>query len=129
MSNFLCSSEFHVNPPCLIENEFNERKQHNAHLFSSFENQLLPQLWKLYEGRQTIEKAVKLALDIGEFLQEFKNADIIPAHKKKEKSEKTNYRPVSILPNLSNIYEKLFYNQLYDYFDKILIFMERWPSG
>ena len=87
MSNFLCSSEFHVNPPCLIENEFNERKQHNAHLFSSFENQLLPQLWKLYEGRQTIEKAVKLALDIGEFPQEFKNADIIPAHKKKKKWE------------------------------------------
>ena len=35
--------------------------------------------------------------------------------------KKNNYRPVSILPNLSNIYEKLIYNQLYDYFDKILL--------
>ena len=60
-------------------------------------------------------------IDTGEFLQEFKNADIIPVHKKKEKSDKTNYRLVSILPNLSNIYEKLIYNQLYDYFDKILL--------
>ena len=60
-------------------------------------------------------------IDIGEFPQEFKNADIIPVHKKKEKSDKTNYRPVSILPNLSKIYEKLIYNQLYDYFDKILL--------
>ena len=57
----------------------------------------------------------------GEFPQEFKNADIIPVHKKNEKSDKTNYRPVSILPKLSKIYEKLIYDQLYDYFDKILL--------
>ena len=33
-------------------------------------------------------------VDIGEFQQEFKNADIIPVHNEKEKSDKTNYRPV-----------------------------------
>ena len=43
-----------------------------------------------------------------------------PIHKKKDKGDKTNYRPVSILANISKIYEKLFYNQLYDYFDDIL---------
>ena len=59
-------------------------------------------------------------IDIGEFPQELKNADIIPVHKRK-KSDKANYRPVSILPNLSKIYEKLIYNQLYDYFYKILL--------
>ena len=37
------------------------------------------------------------------------------------KSDKTNYRPVSILPNHSKIYEKLIYNQLYYYFDEILL--------
>ena len=42
-------------------------------------------------------------------------------HKKKEKSDKTNYRSISMLPNLSKIYEKLIYNQLYDYFDNILL--------
>ena len=60
-------------------------------------------------------------IDIGEFLQEFKNADIIPVHTKKEKGEKTNYTPVSILSNLSKILKKIIYNQLYDYFDKILL--------
>ena len=60
-------------------------------------------------------------IDIGEFPKEFKNADIIPVHRKKEKSNKTNYRPISILPNLSKIHEKLIYNQLYDYFDKTLL--------
>ena len=60
-------------------------------------------------------------IDTGEFPQEFKNADIIPLHKKKEKSDKTNYRPVSILPNLCKIYERLIYSQLYDYFDKMFL--------
>ena len=63
----------------------------------------------------------KYCLDIGEFSQVFKRVDIIPAHKKREKSDKNSYRPVSILLNLSKIYEKLVYNQLYDYFDNILL--------
>ena len=40
--------------------------------------------------------------------------------KKPDKSDKTNYRPVSIPPNISKIYEKIIYNQLYEYFhDKL----------
>ena len=39
---------------------------------------------------------------------------------KKDKSDKANYRPVSVLPNISKIYEKIIYNQLYDHFhDKL----------
>ena len=34
--------------------------------------------------------------------------------------EKENYRPVSILPNLSKIFERCMYDQLKDYLDKIL---------
>ena len=48
------------------------------------------------------------------FPNDVKHADVTPIHKKKDKSDKTNYRPVSILPNISKIYEKLIYNQLYD---------------
>ena len=59
---------------------------------------------------------------IDEFPQIFKQADVIPVHKKKEKSDKTNYRPVSILPDLSKIYEKL----MYRYFDEILLTESMW---
>ena len=48
--------------------------------------------------------------DKGEFLSELKYADIAPVHKKKDKSDKSNYRPVSILPNYSKKYEQLIYN-------------------
>ena len=56
----------------------------------------------------------------GEFPCVFKHADVIPVHKKEIKSDKVNYRPVSILPSLSKIYEKLMYQQLYEHFNSIL---------
>ena len=39
----------------------------------------------------------------------------MPIHKKKDPTDKTNYRPVSILPLLSKVFEKIMYIQLYDY--------------
>ena len=39
---------------------------------------------------------------------------------KNNKCEKENYRPVRILSNLSKIYEKLIYHQLYEYFDNMI---------
>ena len=59
-------------------------------------------------------------VDKGLFLDDLKHADVTPIYKNKDKSDKTNYRPVSVLPNISKIYEKIIYNQLYDYFDDIL---------
>ena len=55
-----------------------------------------------------------------EFPCVLKHADVIPAHKKEIKSDKANYRPVSILPNLCKIYEKLMHQQLYEHFNSIL---------
>ena len=57
-------------------------------------------------------------VDKGEFSNDLKHADIVPIYKK-NKCEKENYGPVSILSNLSKIYEKLIYNQIYEYFDNI----------
>ena len=49
-----------------------------------------------------------------------KQADIKPIHKKYSRSEKENYKPVSILPNLSKIYGRGLYTQVNKYFDLIL---------
>ena len=42
--------------------------------------------------------------------------DVIPIHKKDDKTDKENYLPINILPNLSKVYERLMYNQIYPYF-------------
>ena len=41
-------------------------------------------------------------------------------HKKKDKPDIENCRPISILPTLSKIYERYRYDQMYKYFDQIL---------
>ena len=48
-----------------------------------------------------------------------KYTDVIPIHKEDDKTDKENYCPISILPNLSKVYERLTYNQIYPYFDML----------
>ena len=47
-----------------------------------------------------------------------KEADVTPIHKKGDRSQKENYRPVSILPTISKIFEKDMYEQIYSYIQK-----------
>ena len=64
-------------------------------------------------------KDIKRNIDKGCFPVNLKNADITPIFKKFDRLLKINYRPVSILATLSKIYEKIFYPQIYEYFDRI----------
>ena len=50
----------------------------------------------------------------------FKTSCATPVYKKKSKAFKDNYRPVSILSNISKVYERCIYDQIHTYFDKIL---------
>ena len=61
-----------------------------------------------------------ILLDKGTFPDSLKTANITPVFKKDSRTDKTNYRPVSVLPNLSKIYERLIYNQISNYFENIL---------
>ena len=54
------------------------------------------------------------------FKQNLKNAYVTPVFKKGDRNSETNYRPVSILPNASKIYERCLYKQMSKFFDKIL---------
>ena len=46
---------------------------------------------------------------------ELGSANITPAHKKLSTTDKGNYRPTSVLPSISKIFEKLLYEQLSDF--------------
>ena len=63
--------------------------------------------------------SILITLLITLFLEQLKWADVKPVFKKNSRTDKENYRPVSILPNISKIYERCLYKQLYDYFDVI----------
>ena len=54
------------------------------------------------------------------FPPDLKLADVTPVYKKKLKNSKDNYRPVTILPNISKIYERCIYDQIQLFFDSLL---------
>ena len=55
-----------------------------------------------------------------QFPTQLKVANVTPIHKKGPRTTTGNYRPVSILPNMSKIYEKCIHEQLFSYFETIL---------
>ena len=65
-------------------------------------------------------KNINYCLKQSIFPHDLKLADVAPIYKKKSKASKDNYRPVSILSNISKVYERCIYDQIQTYFDKIL---------
>ena len=51
----------------------------------------------------------------GVFPNDWKISKVIPIYKSEAKDEMTNYRPISIISTVARIFEKLIYNQIYDY--------------
>ena len=60
------------------------------------------------------------SIEEGAFPSNLKNADVTPIHKKGDRTDKSTYRPVSILPAMSKIMERLILQQLHTFCDKIL---------
>ena len=59
----------------------------------------------------------QFSLETGNFPSNWKRGNIVPVHKKGNKNLINNYRPVSLLPIFSKIYEKCIYDTLYNYFE------------
>ena len=53
---------------------------------------------------------INASIHFSKFHNELKESDIVPVHRKKSKLCKENYRPISILPNISKVYERFLYD-------------------
>ena len=58
-----------------------------------------------------------LSIATGVFPDSWKVARVAPIFKSGQTDDQSNYRPISVLPVLSRIFEKLIFNQLYKYLD------------
>ena len=54
------------------------------------------------------------------FPETLKYADVVPIYKKEERTKKKKYRPVSLLPIVSKLFERKIYNQILAYINKYL---------
>ena len=58
------------------------------------------------------------SLSEGLFPESLKKSNLTPVHKKNDLLDKENYKPVSILPLLSKVYERAILNQLSEHMQK-----------
>ena len=54
------------------------------------------------------------------FTEGLKKADLTPIHKKDDANEKSNYRPISLLPSISKIFERVMEKQISMHVDRFL---------
>ena len=54
-------------------------------------------------------------LKTGIFPDQWKEANVTPVHKKKDKQTYSNYRPISLLPILAKVFERIVFKNVYNY--------------
>ena len=69
---------------------------------------------------EVLTNCINKSIRTGYFPDSLKLGNVASVFKKEDPFDKSNYRPVSILPLLSNVYEKVIYNQLSDYSESFL---------
>ena len=55
-------------------------------------------------------------LNEGTFSHKWEKANVVPVHEKGNKQSLKNYRPISLLPICSKIFEHLIYNKIFNLF-------------
>ena len=70
---------------------------------------------------KTLKNCINQSLKTtGEFPGSLKLGNLTPIYKKDDLLDKSNYRPVSILPLLSKVYERIIYKQLSQHAEQFL---------
>ena len=64
---------------------------------------------------EPLSRIYKNCIDTGIFPDSWKKSNIVPVHKKGDKQLLENYRPVSLLPMLGKVFEKILFNNMFEY--------------
>ena len=67
-----------------------------------------------------IEADFNITVDSCTFPSNQRNSGVTPVYKKGDRTDKSNYRPISILPAVSKIFEKLLFHQMNSYMENKL---------
>ena len=63
----------------------------------------------------TLSRIINISFEMGRFPERLKYAKICPIYKNGAANEFSNYRPISVLPSFSKIFEKIVHERLYNY--------------
>ena len=81
-----------------------------------------PQILKIAadELAPPLANLINLSVTKSNFPMDLKKSELSPLYKCKDSLMSENYRPLSVLTSLSKIFEKVFNQQLYDYFTDVM---------
>ena len=104
-----------------VETVYKQLKNLKPHKATGYDS-LPPRLIKLGAGvlSRPLCALVNTCLRSATFPARLKRAEIIPVFKKGDRMSKSNYRPVSILPCISKIFESIIMNQMNTYMEPLL---------
>ena len=68
----------------------------------------------------SIQSLVNDSINNNSFPNKLKLAEILPLHKKEDACKKENYRPISILPSISKVFERVMQKQIAKHTEKYL---------
>ena len=109
--NFLSNVVFSEEAIVKIISKLNANKAHGA-------DQVSISMLKICSNE--ISAPLKLifecSMNEGKFPSSWKMANVQPVHKKDSRQIKSNYRPISLLPIFSKIYEKIIFDAMYNFF-------------
>ena len=69
-----------------------------------------------------------LSIRTGTYIDEWKLARVIPIYKSEDKHECENYRPISVLPIMSKIFEGKVFSQIYGFLNRHAL-LSKFQSG
>ena len=125
--NSPCRTTLNFNP---VQQEdvtkiINELKSKSSFGFDRLSTKLLKCLKT--ELSSSIAIIINQSLTYGIFPDKLKVARVIPVFKSSDETLLTNYRPISLLPSISKVFEKVIFKQLHSYFkSNSLYFMSQY---
>ena len=113
-------AETGINFNCITEIETMKAIDGLENKSSSGHDGISNKLLKLVKNelKKPLTLIINQMVTTGIFPESFKISKITPLHKKGDHSLLTNYRPISLLPTISKVFERIIYDQMYEYLNK-----------
>ena len=91
----------------MFQNHISIKKMHET-----FPN-IIPENFDFKEvSKDDVRKDIRNLNVESTFPEELEHSEVIPVYKKLDPLKKENYRPVSLLPHVSKVFEKIIYQQI-----------------
>ena len=109
------SFEFEFSSPEIVAKAIDKLKPKTSCGHDNISSKLLKFIKDIISGPISI--IINQSLKTGIFPNKLKIAKVLPLFKKGENELIENYRPISLLPSISKIFERIVFDQLYKYLD------------